>query len=253
MKIKTKVINAEEIKLYNLGDVHYGSRFCERDKFLKVVEMIKNDDNAYWVSTGDLLEISLASSKIYDYEALGTQRELRELTEILKPVSHKCLGITESNHHKRIEIVSGLNLDEIIAQYLNIEALGKIGFLNIMVNKVAYFLTMFHGYGAGRSKGAKINMLSNFGNTIKGFDIYLAGHTHCFDYTINVEQVIDKKHKKVQTLNSHYCITGHYIKWFGSYASEKMFAPAPCGSTVVRLKGGEHQSQKNIQIYFQEV
>jgi len=251
MKLKTvKLDNTDKILVYNIGDVHYGNENCDREAFKKVVDEIENNPNAYWLSTGDLLEVSLKDSLGDVYKSLSLNEELNEILEILRPIKHKCFGIVGSNHHYRVEKRIGLNFDALLCKLLEVDYLGLTGYLRIIVGNVGYYLALHHGIGYGKSKGIKANNLVYFGNVAKGFDIYMIGHLHSFMYFVENDLVLDKKHNKVSNIYSHYVITGHFLKYRSSYAERKLLKPTPIGCAVLELKGGQSVAQKNIDVFF---
>lgn len=101
----------ESVKIVNLGDVHRGNKNCNTKLLKKNIDYILANDDVYWVSTGDLLEVALKSSKSSCYDSSSLDDETDDLTKELSPISHKCLGFVRSNHHNRLYKDSGLSLD----------------------------------------------------------------------------------------------------------------------------------------------
>jgi hypothetical protein len=46
----------EVVHIYPLGDIHWGSSGCDKDKLHEFVDMVKSKPTAYVVLMGDLLE-----------------------------------------------------------------------------------------------------------------------------------------------------------------------------------------------------
>lgn len=67
---------ADYIEIVNLGDIHWGNANCDRKAFVGVVNYIKDNPNAYWVSTGDLLNIATKDSKSFNYNASNSQKRI---------------------------------------------------------------------------------------------------------------------------------------------------------------------------------
>lgn len=248
MNLKTYTFN-NSIKLVNFGDLHIGNKYCDIKGLKKVVDYIKNNDDVYWLSSGDILEVNLKSNKTFDYEGKSLQKEIQEACDLLEPIRQKCLGIVGSNHHKRIERAVGLNLDGMLSRLLSIPYLGVTGFLRIICDGCGYFVCIHHSTGFGRTRGAKANAAKKLNEVFKGYDIYLNGHTHCFQYFIDVDTILDRKHYKNMNINSYIITTGHYLDYRNSYAEEMLLPPAPKGSVIVGL----NQKIKNINVDFKDV
>ena len=154
------------IEIVNIGDLHRGDKCCDYQSFYNVVEYIANNKNTYWVSTGDLLNVALKSSKSDVYSSLSVKEELKLFIEEISQISNKCLGIVGSNHHRRFEREVGLSLDEILCVQTDLPYLGDIGVIDCTCGGCSYFIALHHGVGGGRTIGAKSNELVRFEDVI---------------------------------------------------------------------------------------
>ena len=251
MKIKTiKFDDTKQIKVLNVGDVHYGNPCCDRKAFKEAIDYIKLEKDCYWISTGDLLEVAIKDSLSDVYKSLNLYDEIKDIVDLLEPIKHKCLGIVGSNHHYRVERKIGLNLDALLCEFLQIPYLGIIGYLRIIVGNIGYFVALHHGYGAGRTKGSKVNKLENFGNVAKGFDVYMMGHVHFFDFFIDKDLIIDKKHNKVVNCISYYITTSHFLNYRDSYGERLLLDSSPKGCAMITLFGGNSVKNKKVKVDF---
>ena len=235
------------ISIVNFGDLHLGDRCCDKKAVYSVAKQIEQDDSLYWLSTGDLLNVALKQSKSDVYSSMSVKEELDELLEMVEPIKGKCLGIVGSNHHHRFENEVGLNLDETISALSGIPYLGEIAVVDVTCGSCSYFIAPHHGVGGGRTSGAKVNELGRLSDVISGADVYMQGHTHSFAHFTIEQPYIDRKRKAVQSVQSHFVTTGHYLGWEGSYAQRLKLRPAPIGSSVVTLYGnqiGQHKTKK---------
>lgn len=249
MKLKTiRIDNTDKISIVNIGDVHYGHPNCDREGFKNVVKKIRNEKNMYWVSTGDLLEVALINSLGDVYKSQSLQDELQEVADILKPISKKCFGIVGSNHHERLEKKTGLNLDSVISMWLGIPYLGYFGFLRIIVKGIGFYICMHHGFGFGRSQGSKANNMLHMGQVVKGFDIYLTGHSHSYSVIPETDRILDRKHNKVVERNVYYVCTGHFLDYKGSYAEKKALKLKPKWCAKIDLIANGNPAHKCIKV-----
>lgn len=225
---------SDRIRLYNLGDIHRGNAQCDVKFLHMAIKAIQNDKRAYWVSTGDLLEIATTSCVSDSYEAMSPQDELDTLCEELEPIKSKCLGLVASNHHNRINKESGLNLDKLISMQMGIKFLGISSIIDVTCKRCSYFIHMHHGVGGG-TQGNKVNRALKVAENYSGCDIYFSGHTHTYSHTPFQQRVVDRKRVKIRSILSHSIVTGHCLDWSGSYAEKMALRPAPIGFAYVDL------------------
>lgn len=235
MKIKQYKFEST-IKLFNIGDLHRAHPNCDEAFFFQIIAMIKDDPNAYWVSTGDLGELALKDSKGDVYEAGSPQWELDQLTYELGPIAKKCLGFVHSNHHVRVQKASGVNFDKVLATQLGIPYLGKTGVIAITVARCTYYVALHHGVGGG-TRGNKINRAQKFSSQYPGADLYLTGHVHTYDDFPIYQKYIDKKRIAMSKVIAWHQIAGHFLGFEDSYADEKMLEESPVCCGVSELHG----------------
>lgn len=137
----------QSVRIVNLGDIHRGNNNCNTQLLKKNINFIRDNDDVRWISTGDLLETAIKSSKSSCYEASTPEEELDALAAELEPIRHKCLGFVASNHHNRIKKESGLNLDKVLADRAKIPFLGISAIIKVVCGRCVYFCVMHHGTG----------------------------------------------------------------------------------------------------------
>lgn len=238
----------EDIRLFNIGDVHRGDEGCNVRLFHKAINEVKNGKNTYWVSTGDLLNVALKTSLSDCYKSKNLAEEFKLIINELSPIAEKCLGLVESNHHRRFDKATGLSLDEQICDKLQIPFLGKLGVINVMCKQAAYYIVMHHGVGSGRKRGAKTNNTAALGELIPGADIYFEGHTHSFDHFIDEVPYIDKKRKLLRYHPASFVVTGHFLEWEASYAMDYKLPPRPQGASFIELTSNTVGNSSNKKV-----
>lgn len=236
-----------EVSIVNLGDIHRGNNNCDTYLLSKLIKRIKSEKNTYWVSTGDMLETAIKSSKSSCYEASTPQEELEALTEELKPIRKKCLGFVASNHQNRIQKEVGLSLDKAFAKSAEIPFLGIGATIKVTCGRLSYFINMHHGVGGGTA-GNKVNRAIMLAQNNLGCDVYLTGHTHSFSYVQDVQTLIDRKRCKLTDITTHHVSTGHYLIYKESYAEDMGLKAKPRGSAVITLGFNNTGTQANKKI-----
>jgi hypothetical protein len=239
----------DDLVLFNLGDVHRAAPTCDVKAFHKVIEEIHSNPKARWVSTGDLAEVPIRTSKTFDYRAKSLGTELELLEDELEPIAPQCLGFTGSNHHNRLQMLAGLSLDKYMAKQCKLPFLGITGVINITCGACSYYICMHHGVGSG-TMGNKINRARILAHIIPGADVYMTGHTHSYACTPLVEKVIDRKRGLLREFNAQHVTTGHFLKWDSSYAEGMLLEPMPVGSAMLTLHANDrgNYSYKKIGV-----
>lgn len=242
-----------DISLFNIGDLHRADHSCDVETFHRIIDRIARDPNAYWVSTGDLLNVAVRNGKHASiYGSATLEEEFETLVEELAPIKHKCLGVVNSNHSQRVQNSVGINIDKLFCKELGVPYLGDFGVLNLTLQRTSYYVVMHHGSpgGGGRMKGAKANLLDSMEQILPAADLYLTGHTHQFMHHINEVRSIDRKRNLIAEHKSWFCTTGHFLKWENSYAQTLRLRPAPIGAAKMDMKASMvgHHSNKDIKI-----
>ena len=238
-----------DVTIYDIADVHRGNEAFDASLLEKVVDRVASDKDAFWVSTGDLMECALKDSKSDVYTAMSAEQEYDAIIKELRPIGNKCLGLVESNHHGRFKRATGMSLDKRIMEGLEVgeRFLGAMGIIKVTCGRTSYFIAMHHGTGGGHFRGGKVTSLNRFQSIMGGADIYLEGHTHSYDHHIDLCQYIDKKRGLWGAYEAHFVCTGHFIKWDQSYALNLKLKSMPMGVAAIRLKAcdaGQFQNKK---------
>lgn len=237
-----------DIDLFNLGDVHRGDQACDVNLYLKVIEEIRRNPFARWVSTGDLCNVALAGSKTGAYFSANVGQEVEDLAKELEPIADKCLGIVSSNHHDRFSRAVGMSLDKLLGSFIGIPYLGHVGRVAVTCGRATYWIALHHGVGGGRTMGAKANTHDRLMDLAPCYDVYLVGHTHTYMVTPSSQRCPDRKRMKDTTLDQWRVTTGHFLDYDASYAGTLMLREMPKGSSVCNLRASTVGKQQNKQV-----
>lgn len=224
-----------DISLVNLGDVHRGDDACDTAALYRVIKQIEQDPDTYWFSTGDLLNVALASSKSSSYSSMNLDEEMEALTREIRPITSKCLGLVSSNHHLRVEREIGMSLDALLAREWRVPFLGDLGEICVVCDRAAYYMVLFHGFGGGVTRGGKANKAERPETVLPGADLYATGHTHSFAHFISSTPILDRKRNIRSSIDTHFVVTGHFLNYGKSYAPRMALKPMPCGSSRIKL------------------
>lgn len=192
--------------LYSIGDAHIGALNCAESELIALVHKIAQDENAFWVGGGDLLDaVILQDVKRFDVNSLpnwmvsGAANEIKKrvgdivsaqkkrFLSIVGPIKHKCLGLIEGNHEEAIAKHHNRDVMAELCEALDVPNLTDCAFIRLRFKRLSskqsggVVVTLFvcHGHGGGRTSGAEPNKLFKLAAD-KYADIILTGHSHSF-------------------------------------------------------------------------
>jgi len=176
-----KEIQSKEFTITFVNDLHIGLKsFREKDFIKHVLNPIKRNKNAYWIGLGDYIEGRAPHHKFYDASAreVDINDQIRKMSDLLKPVANKCLGMVIGNHERGI--IKETTIDPVMnfCYDNNIPYAGEVGLLDITNGRGQKKSIVFaHGSGGGITKGAPINKAVIFTNYWDA-DLLFFGHHH---------------------------------------------------------------------------
>ena len=225
----------DTIVILPVADLHYGSIYSDIPKFLQWIEWINESNHVFPFCIGDLMEQSTKLS-IADgvfHQNLTPQDQINKSAQLLYPISDKLLFLTRGNHERRQTVV-GLDVMETVANLIH--CLYKRMACHFMIEwrgKEWLFYT-WHGAFTGWTEGGKINSALRPRNFVDA-DIYVSAHVH--DKTVKEfrYQKFDKSKMKSVLIKKYAVITGSFLKYFGTYAQEKGYAPGVTGCANIKL------------------
>jgi hypothetical protein len=244
----------DEIILYGLSDWHLGSEYCDKKLLEKFIETIRTTPNAYCLILGDVMDNALKGSKSNVYTAtMNPHQQIVTAANMLYPIRHKILGITEGNHEVRsvkevgllpmymltTKLAAGMNYEE-SEKYIN--GTYSIGaFVSFLTYKnslnsdrpTTFSLYCKHGNGGGGTVGGKANSMAKMQQQIVA-DVYMSGHTHTQLAFAPEIFIADPLHGNLRCQSMLNVNTGMLLRW-GGYAAEGNYAPSATGTPKIKL------------------
>jgi hypothetical protein len=252
LKFFSREFPSTQIRLYPLGDWHFGSPQCHETFIQKVVDTIKSDKDAYWVGMGDLMENAIVGSKGDTYTQTVPPREQMDyICDILAPISNKGLFVIAGNHEQRTMRVVGIIPEQYFSVKLGIPYLGFSCLANLSMNKArtpkSFNCYFHHNYGGGYTPGGKVNRAEALRKIVPTADAIFSGHFHT---TSRVPVTwYDCGDKQVLKKTGYDYITGSALMWDESYAEEKGKPASTVEHIVVTFigsKNGHGDSRRQI-------
>lgn len=260
----------EPINLFLVGDIHWNSSNCDKEKFKNWCEMAKKVKNSYFLLMGDYID-SMSTSERKAYKTIefhdqtselisqAIRKDVDELSDIMSFMKGKVIGVIGGNH--TFEFDSGITADMIIADRLKAKYLGVNGFIKLVFNyakkgtkkggRHAYDIVAHHGLGGGRTCGASMNKLQQMANNYSA-DMIAMGHDHnrAVDYINRLEL---NQHMHFNNRRIALVRTGSFLKSYvdgkASYVVDAGLPPSDLGAVRFLLTPmREHQTHKGKRV-----
>jgi len=254
-------INKKEVDLLLLSDVHFDSRYCQRDLLKKHLDEAKKN-GAYVMVFGDWFDVMGCDrdprSKGQDIreEYLQSNRSYLDLIvtdafEFLLPYKDNLIFMGYGNHETNIQRRRDTDILNTLVFLLRQQGSpvvkgGYSGYINMELKRsstsyVSSLMAYHHGYGgnAPRSKGILRSQLDAL--VWSDADIIVSGHDHNKMHDFNTVLRRQPATGKIEHVKKHWIKTGNYKRnerttGMGGWEVEKGFIPKPIGGYFMNLK-----------------
>jgi len=242
MKVFRYILKEENPTIIPISDTHIGDKNFNKKELIKYLE--KAD---YILLNGDIMNTATKNSVSFEYGS-DPSDDLNKAVEIFKPYAHKILSVTEGNHEHRIAKEVGLSLTQLFCHQLGIidkyAGISAYLFLNVGSKKINYKIYHSHGFGGGRSVGAKSNKLYDM-SKICDADVYIISHTHQ-QQNFPADYIRPNLRKyKLEQITQYFINSGAFMS-YGGYGETYMYPPSTIGTPIMRLFGNRHDVETTI-------
>lgn len=241
----------EHITIWPLGDIHYGTKHCDIDRFKASIASIKDDPNAYWIGMGDYCECITISDPRFAaeeidpelYPMLGTlavsQRD--RMIEMLMPIKDRCIGLIEGNHERVIKTKHYVDITRDMARELGVKYLDTNALIRLVCRRDLHTSTFIiyaeHGHGSGSSASSHVTGLEKMMANFRA-DIYLRGHVHAKMAHRKPALGLSSKGRLAMTEHTRLgVLTGSYYRGYqagtSSYVSRAGYPPVELGTPQI--------------------
>ena len=218
----------ESVSILPLSDLHVGSQQFNEDFFDDWIKMAERTTNKRIYCLGDLIEFS--SKKVGDSafsQNINPNDQMDYVVDKLEPLKNDIIYFTDGNHCQRATKEFQLDVAKIMADRLGVPY--AHGFIDtFMVNDKEYVVNGSHGNTTSGRRDLSIGAIIRGTKDISA-DFYLRGHNHRLLYYydfVNTNEGLKKK---------HYCYTGSFLNYAGSYAEKAGLNPLPAGYMVINI------------------
>ena len=166
--------NCSHVKLLPIGDIHFGHKATNVEKFTDYINYIKKTPNAYMLGMGDYIENATRYSVgagVYE-QTIPPQEQLEAMIEFLEPIKDKIIGLHDGNHERRTYKDDGHTPTWSMCAILDVPYLGYTSKSYLRVGKNAYNIFSTHGISMATTVGGKLNALMKWERINPFEDIY---------------------------------------------------------------------------------
>lgn len=216
-----------KIKLFNYTDVHVGHKHFARERFEGYIQMVLDDPNAFVVLGGDIIEWAHKMSVGDPNEQiLSPMEQVSEAARLLMPIRHKILAYRSGNHDKGRGKLTGTDLAEVLAHYLEVPYFKVETIIQMSVGGELFTVSLDHGHSGGA--------LQSILKDAEKFREYSAFFVHAhFSGHVHNSQIIERiikdliigegfVYRRAFTIIGGSCV--HYTE---TYAEEAKYSPTP--------------------------
>lgn len=216
------------LELIHMTDVQHGHVRCNVRKEEEYLEWILSAPNRFIVLGGDNVDAWRLGSPGSPYENTGEPHsQVREFCRLWAPVAHRILGYVGGNHERRATIGFG-DLGSLISDILGIPYSAGQQYIDVHFGDwKAFRVDLWHGRGAARTKGAKINMLHDF-MLSSDANLCLVGHLHDPICTFRWRRLRDGNNHTARFEKQGGAMSSSFLEYVGSYAEVAGLAATEC-------------------------
>lgn len=223
----------ERLEISHLTDLQYGSRCFRRDRFLRYRDWILEAPYRYVVLGGDLIDAATVLSVANPFDNVGEPiDQVREVVALLEPLAPRLLAYVGGNHERRTIRTFG-DCGRLIASGLGVPYSRGVQLINIHFGRHRPFkMSLWHGSGSARTKGARAQMLHRFMQQADS-QCYLVGHHHDVVLLLDWRQVRTDRGIRLEKVAG--VMSSSFMDYWNSYAETMALPPSDAMMACVVL------------------
>ena len=244
--MKFKYTGKAPLKIALLGDIHWGSNFCDKELLEKAITKLKKEKNTKIILMGDLIENASAASVgsgVYQQDE-SPNDQVWSIAKKLKPLAKNILYSHQGNHEERSFRFTGFNIGEAISNYIGVPYFKNMAIIDVEVGKITYRIYTWHGKSSSQTTAGRIKILQRQAETFSA-DCYCMAHVHELFSTTMPHREINKG--EFNDIFKQYVLTGSFLKWDDSYAEQCGYRMVKGGMPVLTLNNKKKEIKVDLE------
>lgn len=228
--INIKNTKSKDFRILNFSDVHIGAKANRLNLLKSFVKEVENDDSAFAVFGGDMIEAITKASVGDPYEQyLNINEQMTECIKIFRPIAHKLIAYAGGNHDSgRTYKTCEFDLSRAIASILKVPYFRGRGIIDIYCDDMPHrTISLTHKYGKALSR---VQILAQ----VRGVLSYSPFPIHCFFSGHNhdafiepIDLIVKESGVGLKTERIFVANAGSFMARTGTYAELEGYAPTP--------------------------
>lgn len=224
-----KLSKRKKLQIYPLGDLHIGSKHFNEEFFEKWIKVFKNTKSEKLIYLqGDLIDLATKRLANSAYEQImSVDEQIQTVLDYLKPLKKYIKGSVIGNHEARAIKEFDLDISKLIANELECEYDNRL-YHEYSINDKPYRVFTQHG---NRTSNQLHLMLGQVMRSTQYIDanLFLYGHCH-YAESISLPEININGYNR-----RNIVLTGHFLKYKGSYAERMGLKPSPSCFPVINI------------------
>jgi predicted phosphodiesterase len=245
MEVYNHNLGSKPIEIVALGHIHFGTTETD-EEFLKLIINKIKKRNAYVVLMGDLIDCGLKESpgaSVYTNK-LSPGEQIKEIVKLLYTIRKRILSSVIGNHELRVLKSSGIYVNDIICDSLNINNGRAQVINNIKIGKELYPIFAFHGRANGTTTESRVNQYKKMLEQVEA-EIYLFGHTH--DTHLRVFDKRIYKDNLLRTIKKYMIFCGNFLNYDNGYGELYGYPVMEKGCPLIKLYPNKHKIEVDLE------
>lgn len=226
------------VEIIHITDLQIGHVNFVRDRFVRFRSWVLESPQRFVVLGGDMIDAATNYTKGSTYENVREPRgQVKVAINLLKPLADagRLLGSVGGNHERHTIPTFG-DVGALIAEALNVPYSAGVQLIDIQFGEHKPFkISVWHGGGSARTKGAKAQMIDRFMQQHSSH-LYLVGHLHDAmvipSWRIERDEQTGLKLTKIMGMMS-----SSFMNYWNSYAETYAMNPSDTMMARVILTG----------------
>lgn len=215
-----------QVELMMLTDTQIGSKAFRRDRFVEYREWLLKEPFRFAFLGGDMIDAATPLSVGSPYDNTGEPiDQVDEATSLLQPLAKagRLLGYVGGNHERRTIKTFG-DSGRLLARNLGVPYSRGVQLIDIWYGAHKPFkVSLWHGGGAARTKGAKAQMLHRFMGQADS-QVYLTGHLH--DVVLLFDWRQERRGRRIKLQKIAGIMSSSFQSYWGTYAEVAALPPS---------------------------